>query len=56
MHIPLPKFRREVKAPTLTEQRYSLAAYQLATAIDISLEDAQGWVDMAARRARGIRE
>lgn len=55
MRFSLPKMRTEVK-PRPSERRYELAAYQLSTALGISVEDAQGWVDAATRRARGIRE
>lgn len=55
MRFSLPKIRPEVK-PRPSERRYELAAHQLSTALGIPLEDAQGWVDMATRRTRGIRE
>lgn len=53
MHFPLPKIRHAVKT---AEKKYDLAAHQLATAVGISLDDAQGLVDMARRRAAGVRE
>lgn len=57
MHLSLPKIRRAVKRePVPAQPHYDLAAHQMATAIGISLEDAQGWVDMARRRANGVRE
>lgn len=37
-------------------RHYDLAAHQFAVALDIPLEEAQGWVDMARRRANGERE
>ncbi len=59
MRISLPNFgpRSQVnQSQDRAEQHYDLAAHQLATALNIPLDEAQGWVDMAARRARGIRE
>lgn len=40
---------------TAAEHR-SLAAQQMSRACGISLEEAEGWIDMAIRRATGVPE
>lgn len=57
MQFSLSKILPKVKPqPSHEPRHYELAAHQLSTALGIPLEDAQGWVDAATRRQRGIRE
>lgn len=57
MRLSLPKIRTTVKdAARPAPGTYALAAHQMATALGIPLEDAQGWVDAAIRRQTGVRE